>query len=137
KPPDEAEQPVAHLSIAYSVPEALIERLIAAHGLEFAREMLAYEPDVHSETIRPNFKRYTPESFEESLKRRGWDYEKTPVTGAFSVRGQGNLALDPAFAAGEFSVQSAPSLLAAQAVMVKPGMNVLDACAAPGGKAAA
>ena len=136
-PPDEAEQPVAHLSIAYSVPEALIERLIAAHGLEFARAMLAYAPDVHSETIRPNFMRYTPESFEESLKRRGWDYEKTPVTGAFSVRGQGNLALDPAFAAGEFSVQSAPSLLAAQAVMVKPGMNVLDACAAPGGKAAA
>ena len=94
-PPDEVEHPVAHLSIAYSVPEALIERLIAAHGLDFARAMLAYAPDAHSETIRPNFMRYTPESFEEFLKKRGWEYEKMPVTGAFSVRGQGNLAWSP------------------------------------------
>ena len=136
-PPDEVEHPVAHLSIVHSMPEALIERLIAAHGLEFTRAMLAFTPDGHSETIRPNFARYTPERFETYLQGRGWDYEKTPVEGAFSVRGQGNLALDRDFAAGEFSVQSAPSLLAAQAVMVRPGMTVLDACAAPGGKAAA
>ena len=42
----------------------------------------------------------------------------------------------PGFAAGEFSVQDAAAQLAAPLLEVAPGQRVLDACAAPGGKAA-
>jgi 16S rRNA (cytosine967-C5)-methyltransferase len=42
----------------------------------------------------------------------------------------------PGFAEGWFSVQDAGAQLAAPLLGVKPGMRVLDACAAPGGKAA-
>lgn len=41
----------------------------------------------------------------------------------------------PGFAAGEVSVQDAAAQLAAHLVQAAPGMRVLDACAAPGGKA--
>lgn len=41
----------------------------------------------------------------------------------------------PGFAAGEVSIQDAGAQLAAPLLDVRPGMRVLDACAAPGGKA--
>lgn len=41
----------------------------------------------------------------------------------------------PGFAAGQVSVQDAASQLAARLLGAEPGMRVLDACAAPGGKA--
>lgn len=41
----------------------------------------------------------------------------------------------PGFAAGELSVQDAAAQLAAELLDAAPGMRVLDACAAPGGKA--
>jgi len=41
----------------------------------------------------------------------------------------------PGFGAGEVSVQDAGAQLAAPLLDVRPGMRVLDACAAPGGKA--
>ena len=40
----------------------------------------------------------------------------------------------PGFAAGELSVQDAAAQLAAPLLDARPGMRVLDACAAPGGK---
>ncbi len=42
----------------------------------------------------------------------------------------------PGFPAGEISVQDAAAQLAAPLLDVRPGMRVLDACSAPGGKAA-
>ena len=42
----------------------------------------------------------------------------------------------PGFAAGDVSVQDAGAQLAAQLLDVRPGLRVLDACAAPGGKSA-
>jgi 16S rRNA (cytosine967-C5)-methyltransferase len=42
----------------------------------------------------------------------------------------------PGFAEGEVSVQDASAQLAAPLLNVQPGMRVLDACAAPGGKTA-
>jgi 16S rRNA (cytosine967-C5)-methyltransferase len=41
----------------------------------------------------------------------------------------------PGFASGEVSVQDAAAQLAARFIAAGPGMRVLDACAAPGGKA--
>jgi 16S rRNA (cytosine967-C5)-methyltransferase len=42
----------------------------------------------------------------------------------------------PGFAEGQLSVQDAAAQLAAELVEARPGQRVLDACAAPGGKAA-
>ncbi|MGH8460410.1 MAG: 16S rRNA (cytosine(967)-C(5))-methyltransferase RsmB [Stenotrophobium sp.] len=42
----------------------------------------------------------------------------------------------PGFASGEVSVQDAAAQLATDLLAAKPGMRVLDACAAPGGKTA-
>ncbi|MGH8307816.1 MAG: 16S rRNA (cytosine(967)-C(5))-methyltransferase RsmB [Gammaproteobacteria bacterium] len=45
-----------------------------------------------------------------------------------------NVETLPGFSAGRFSVQDEAAQLAAELMDVQPGMRVLDACAAPGGK---
>ncbi|MGA9852949.1 MAG: 16S rRNA (cytosine(967)-C(5))-methyltransferase RsmB [Gammaproteobacteria bacterium] len=45
-----------------------------------------------------------------------------------------NVETLPGFAEGKFSVQDEAAQLAAELLEVQPGMRVLDACAAPGGK---
>ncbi|WP_127489732.1 16S rRNA (cytosine(967)-C(5))-methyltransferase RsmB, partial [Paenibacillus ehimensis] len=52
------------------------------------------------------------------------------------VRGGGNMALTPDYAAGLYSVQDESSMLVAEWVDPQPGERVLDCCAAPGGKTA-
>ncbi len=52
------------------------------------------------------------------------------------VESGGNMALTAWYTEGRLSVQDESSMLVAEAVSPAPGMNVLDCCAAPGGKTA-
>ena len=72
--------------------------------------------------------------FENYLKTHDVIFERGIVPGAYRCPAAGNLARLDGFRNGYFSIQGESSMLAALAVEPKPGMNVLDACAAPGGK---
>ena len=62
--------------------------------------------------------------------------EKGLAPHAYRVRLASDIARDADYFEGNFSIQGESSMLAAQAVDVKRGMQVLDCCAAPGGKTA-
>lgn len=86
-------------------------------------------------TLRVNTRRTTPEEYRERLAEEG--------IGARSLGGSALLlaqpvAVDalPGFRDGWVSVQDAGAQLAAPFLDVADGMRVLDACSAPGGKAA-
>lgn len=134
--PDDSLPPVRRMSILYSVPEPLVQRLCVAYGNEFAEEMLAYKPDERLETLRPNQMRMTDEAFRSYAEAKGWNAKESILPDALLVRGAGDLASSPDYRSGKFSIQGAGSILAACAVGAKPGMHILDACAAPGGKSA-
>jgi len=136
KYPDTEEEPVKYLSIKYSVPEVILNKLIEAYGFETAAEIVSYRPAERVETIRPNLLKMDNAEFENYLNRRGWEWRKGTVPGAYLISHAGNLAGDPDFFDGVFSVQGESSMLSARAVQAKPGMTVVDACAAPGGKSA-
>ncbi len=81
-------------------------------------------------SIRRNpFKKYAPQKNWEAVKwnAHGWYLEKRPI-----------FTLDPAFHAGAYYVQEASSMFVAtiieQCVDIGQPLNVLDLCAAPGGK---
>lgn len=131
--PDEGAR---YLSIMYSVPMWLAETLLDAYGPLVAREICAYRTESHFTTIRPNMTRFTDEAFAQMLKKKVWDVEKGAVPHAFRVRMASEIARDADYLAGNFSIQGESSMLAAQAMDVKRGMQVLDCCAAPGGKTA-
>lgn len=130
------EEGARYLSILYSVPQWLAERLMEAYGPEMAREICAYRSAAHFTTIRPNMARLTDEAFGKLLEKKVWEVEKSAVPHAFRVRMASEIARDADYLAGNFSIQGESSMLAAQAMAVRGGMQVLDCCAAPGGKTA-
>ena len=131
--PDEGAK---YLSIMYSVPLWLAERLLAAYGPETAKEICAFRSDAHYTVIRPNLMKYGDEAFEALLQKKVWEVEKGAVPHAYRVRKAAEIAQDADYFAGNFSIQGESSMLAAQAVDAKHGMQILDCCAAPGGKSA-
>ena len=125
-----------YLSIMYSVPLWLAERLEAAYGPEMAKEICAYRNEAHYTVIRPNMTRLSDEEFERLLEKKVWEVEKGKAPHAFRVRMAAEIARDADFLSGNFSIQGESSMLAAQAVNARRGMQILDCCAAPGGKTA-
>jgi len=136
KDPVRGENAARYLSIMYSIPETLVARLIAAYGEEEAEKIVAFKPEEHWENVRPNLMEMDDAAFEAYMTQKGWTWEKGTAAHAYRLLKAGDLAGDEDFYKGKFSIQGESSMLAAQAVCAKPGMNIIDACAAPGGKSA-
>lgn len=132
--PDREAEPQKYISERYSVALPLVERLTAAYGAEITEQIVAWTPDRRCETIRPNRLRMSGTQFEAWLSDQHFHWERGIVPGAYRVTGAGRLAAHEGYRKGIFSIQGESSMLAALAMEVKPGMQVLDACAAPGGK---
>ena len=136
KKPDRAANPVRYLSIMHSLPETMVARLVEDYGADTAEAIVSYKPSEHWETVRPNLNELDDAAFEKLMDARGWHFMPGTVPHSWHVIGAGDLPSDPDYRRGLFSIQSESSMLAALAVGVKPGMNIVDACAAPGGKTA-
>jgi len=134
KLPDRESQPEMYISEKYSVALPLVERLVAAYGVDCTEQIVAWSPDRHSDSIRANRMLMSDADFEAWLSENGFNWERGIVPGAYRVTGAGRLASHEGYRKGIFSIQGESSMLAAQALRAKAGMQVLDACAAPGGK---
>ena len=132
--PDEATEPVKALSVRYSVPEWLVERLLADWGHDTAIALM----DTHREdtpiTIRPNVLMLDDAAFEQLLEKKVWQHERAKLPHAWYIRNMVDVSRDADFVAGRFSIQNESSMMSCLAAAPKRGMAVLDCCAAPGGK---
>jgi len=129
------EEGARYLSIEYSMPLWLVEQLIADYGFEEAKAILAYRPEKHPITLRPNLTRLNDADFEKLLGKKVWQWEKGQTEHAYKVSGAIDISGDRDFTQGMYSIQGESSMRCAQLLGVKAGMQVLDCCAAPGGKA--
>ncbi len=124
-----------YLRVMGSTPLWLVDKLISVYGEETAEQIVMYRGDTHEMVARPNMMKLTDEAFETLLAGKAWRWRRGVAPHAYLLSGVTELALDNDYRAGSFSVQGQSSILAAEAVQAAPGMRVLDACAAPGGKA--
>ena len=131
--PDPAENPVKALSIRHSVPEWLVEKLLADWGDEAIELMSVHSHDSYI-TVRPNLTKLDDAAFEAFLNEKVWEHEPGKVAHSWRIRNMAEIAHDAGFVGGKFSIQSESSMMAAMAVEPKRGMQILDCCAAPGGK---
>ena len=130
------EEPARYLSVMFSLPPFLAQRLIDAYGPSVALEIAKYRDDEHPMVLRPNLERTTIQDFERFLQSNHIAYAPGTVPGAYRVTQPGEMTARPEYRQGLFSIQSESSMLAARALCARPGQSLLDACAAPGGKTA-
>ena len=134
--PDEAKEPAKALSVQYSVPEWLVEKITGDYGMEAAKKMFSslYE-NVGTTTIRVNNSKISTKECEELLKKEGVQVEKAAyVENALEISGYDSLAMLESFQKGYFQVQDVSSMLVGLAANPKENDKVIDVCAAPGGK---
>ena len=134
--PDENKEPVKAMSVQYSVPEWLVEKICKDYGVESAKKMFAslYE-NVGATSIRVNNSKISTEECAELLKKEGVQVEKAPyVENALEISGYDSLGFLESFEKGYFQVQDVSSMLVGLAANPKAGDKVIDVCAAPGGK---
>ncbi len=124
----------SYLSITYSMPQWLVERLVEAYGQEEALRLIAYRKGQHAITIRRNTLRLSKAELEELLSKKVWQVEPGMMPDVYYVSGASSIARDIHFQEGAFSIQGEGSILAASALAPAIGARVLDCCAAPGGK---
>ena len=132
--PDREADPLDWFSVKYSISADIAAKLIEAYGFETAEAILSYAPDRRRMTIRPNRARMDGAAFEAWLSAQGLKWSRGLAEDAYSVEDAGNLAASEGYRRGEFSIQGESAMLAALAVRPQRGMQILDACAAPGGK---
>lgn len=124
-----------YLSIRYSHPRWLVERMVSLLGPEEAEGYLRMNNEIVPTTIQTNLLKTTPEELEKELRQCGVAVEHHPwLEGCFEVSGTGDLESLPAFTEGRFMVQDAAARLVATVAAPQKTARVLDTCAAPGGK---
>lgn len=123
------------LSVKYSMPEFLVEEFVSQYGKETAETMMEDFLKEKQVTIRVNRFHNTIEETKESLEKQGAELEKAPyLDEAFYLKKFETIASLKAFQEGRFQVQDVSSMMAAHLANPKPGDQVVDLCAAPGGK---
>ena len=130
------DEPVRQLSVQYSHPEWLVRRWVGRFGQERTEKLLTACNRPAPLVIRTSILRTTRDELRQALVAEGAEVRETPYSSAglelLTSPGLTNLA---AFREGRFLVQDEAAQLVGMMVAPVQGDSVLDACAAPGGKA--
>lgn len=111
------------LSVRYSYPEALVGEILQGYGESLTKSIISYRAS-------GSFLRFKSDSAGESyLTERGITYQKLPFCGCFKVN---SFVRDDGFDNGVYTYQSVGSVAICE--VISGGENLLDCCAAPGGK---
>ncbi|MBE7002926.1 MAG: 16S rRNA (cytosine(967)-C(5))-methyltransferase RsmB [Ruminococcaceae bacterium] len=129
------EQRLERLCVETSHPRWLVVRMTQLLGEEEAEAFLRADNEIAPVTVQLDPMKTTQEQLIAELAGEGVEASAHPwAPDCLELSGVGDLTTLRAFYRGEFIVQDAAARLVSLVSGVKPGMRVLDACAAPGGK---
>lgn len=135
----EIKDPLKQMSIKYSMPSWIIKKYIAVFGPDKTRAIFAASQGEPPFTIRCNTLKISPEDLKIELESLGVDVrqgEYSPASmhlknlGVFHHRIQDSKLYQEGF----FAIQDQGAMLAVEALDPQKNDQVLDICAAPGGK---
>lgn len=125
------------ISIKYSMPMWLVERLTSAYGKDMAEKIMASFLEEKPVTIRrkESLSEKEWEIITKEMEKSGVQVSKHPyLPYAYEIKKAEGLFSIEAFKKGCFTVQDVSSMLVAECADVKEAMTIFDLCAAPGGK---
>ncbi|MFC4766067.1 16S rRNA (cytosine(967)-C(5))-methyltransferase RsmB [Effusibacillus consociatus] len=133
--PSLEKDPIRHYSLLHSHPEWLVKEWSDQYGLDETAAICEANNDRPSLSLRVNRLRASIEEVLSALKAGGVNAHPSLLCPEGIVLEAGvDVAKLGAFRDGLCTVQDESSMLVARCVDPKPGMRILDACAAPGGK---
>lgn len=128
--------PIKRLSVQYSCPEWIIRLWEETYELPLIETMLKDFQTEKPTAIRCCRSRITPEQLKKRLEEENVVVEKHPyLQDALLISKYDYLESLSAFREGLFVVQDISSMLVGELAHVQAGSQVIDLCAAPGGKA--
>ena len=138
-PPDpaRAKDPAAALALSGSHPEWLVRRWVGRFGLEETQRLIAAANAPASQALRANRLRTTSSDLAARLSAEGVRTRPSAVLPDFLIVEEGSPQRTRAFDEGLFYIQDEAAGLVVAMVGATARMTILDACAAPGGKATA
>lgn len=133
--PDKEKSPVEWLSVTYSVPEWIINNWQKNYGMSQIEEMCQAFLEESPTSIRVNTEKTTKEALKQELETEKITVRENPdIPNALYIEGYDFLSGIPAFLEGKFYVQDISSMQVSLWAEPQEGAQVLDVCAAPGGK---
>lgn len=136
--PEKERDLVKYLSITYSLPEWMVEHFLKEYGKEKAEKIckgLLQERPV-TVRIKESLTAKEKQQLLERWKQQGIEINEHPyLPYAYVLEKTEGIKNMAGFEEGMFAVQDVSSMCVAHVAGIKPGMQVLDVCAAPGGKA--
>lgn len=134
--PDPDRDTARFLSIRYSIPLWLVEQWIMERGPEGARALCEASSTECPTTLRVNTLKNSTEALLTQLSDIGYAAKKcTPVPEEVTILEGPPPTRSELFLEGCFTMQDPASMVASHLLEPEPGDQVLDLCAAPGGKA--
>ncbi len=132
--PDRGDFP-QYLSVRYSHPLWYVRQMIEILGPQETEALCAADNQTAAVTARVNRLKTDAEALIGLLAGQGIEAEAHPwMPDCIVFRSGGDLTVCPAFQQGLFYIQDPASQLPPWALEIHPGENVIDLCAAPGGK---
>lgn len=123
------------IALAHSHPVWLVERWIAEYGESEAEAVCAANNEPPHASARINRLKTTRDEAIADLAAEGIRARKSALArDGIVAEKAGNLAHANGYKKGRYTVQDESSMLVAAVADPRPGMRVLDCCAAPGGK---
>ncbi len=133
--PDKNKNTARYLSVKYSFSQSIVKKLLSIFDEKETEELLESFSKIPPTDLTVNTVKISTEEFINKLHEKGFNVRKQEYS-EYGVRVLSSI--DPrgldGFCNGEFFVQDAASLAAVSALSLKSGENVVDVCAAPGGK---
>ncbi len=129
---------VADLSLKYSYPEWITNRLVNEYGEDTCENLFKENQNAHSLHIRVNTLKTDKTKLSDILAKEGLLCEDCELSeSSLFVKGKLNVEKSKAYKDGLYSLQNISSQKTVKILDPKPSETVIDMCAAPGGKSCA
>ena len=129
------DEPVRYLGDFYSYPDHFVEYCLKEFGFENTEKLLAYYNEPPHVTYRVNFLKTKPEEVADLLKQNEIEFSEGKYLPEFLHIDSSGLPLEKELIqSGKVYVQDESSGMAVRLLNPRPGNNVIDLTAAPGGK---
>ena len=133
--PDKEKNYARYLSVKYSFPIWIVKKFISVFGSEDAERLIISSRSSVPTDLTVNTEKISVEDFYKKLKDGGYEVS-IPDVSPLTVRIEGSVdpTLVSGFSEGEFFVQDAACAASVSVLTPSLNENLIDVCAAPGGK---